>query len=194
MKDTGAPWLMPYPEDNDSPDVPRDFKAQAQKAHANLDKAAYSDLTRCYFRLHRAAIYGMPIDGAVRLPFDTEAADPAGIATVGAAAGITCPRAGRMDLRWSVYMTTDSGPNPVMANLFSQLISGAGTGSEVRRGSQSVGPFSLTGVFISIGSATPEVTAGQVLGITANMSATGAGKQVGGGPTITWFEGYYLTP
>ena len=38
MGDTGAPHNLPFPELGDSPDVPRDVKALADKTHAELSR------------------------------------------------------------------------------------------------------------------------------------------------------------
>jgi hypothetical protein len=160
---------------------------------AYVDAAGFTDLARCYFRLALNTPQSWGVDGGVRVVFDSEVADPAGIAVTGASAGITCPRAGRMQFAWNASMETTSGTTTAL-NITSWLtLSPSG---DKGRGSS----LTLAGPSCGVGSGhtshcalAVDVTVGQIYFVTGYISAPGAGKRANGGG-LTWFEGYYLTP
>lgn len=146
----------------------------------------YSDVTRAYFLLALNTNFGMPADGASRVPFDTKTTDAAGITTTGPSAGWTAPRNGRMHISWTTNMVITSG-GPAKANCFSQLSWAGGS----RRGGHLLATLGSGDTFASTGSYSLPVTTGTTYWVEAFMSAPGLGKQVFG-QQVTWVEGFYL--
>lgn len=146
----------------------------------------------CYFRMYLGATLNVAVDGWTRVAFDTKSSDLANIAQIGGGSpgSITCPRAGMMQLAWTVGTGLSTG-GAVYASVRSALYQG---GAEIRGGTSINWNMQANWGFSSVGGGPVEVAAGQNLHVDVFFSCPGNGKFVGAGASGTYFEGYYVTP
>lgn len=141
-----------------------------------------------YFRMGRAATQAVVADGMTRVEFDFEQ-DPFNVCVTGAAAAMTVPRTGLLAFSWGVVFQITAGA-ATATSVASVLFAG---GVEIRRGGHIATSAGAGFGFGSTGSAACALTAGDVVHVDVSFSSPGNSKQLAGGITGTYLEGYYVS-